>query len=91
MPAESTYAYKARDGNGEVVTGTIVATSADEVSARLRTEGKFVVAIEHNPLRMATHLDDDQIRRNEAAKRVTKDDVIAFSQQVSVIFTNCHL
>jgi type IV pilus assembly protein PilC len=85
VPAQSTYAYKARNAAGEVTAGTLVATSAEEVSARLRAEGQFVFEIDASPMRMFADLDEQQIRRNEAAKRVRRDDVIAFCQQLSVM------
>jgi type IV pilus assembly protein PilC len=85
MPAQSTYSYKARTGSGEVVGGTMIAGSAEEVSARLRAEGKFVFDIEASPLRALVELDEHQIRRNEAAKRVRREDVIAFCQQLAVM------
>ncbi|MCH7798647.1 MAG: type II secretion system F family protein [Planctomycetes bacterium] len=85
MSAQSTYAFKARTSSGEVVSGTMVAASADEVSARLRAEGQFVFEIEASPLRTAPELDKKQIRRNEAAKRVRRDDVIALCTQLSVM------
>ena len=85
MSAQSTYAFKARASSGEVISGTMVAESADEVSARLRAEGKFVFEIEASPLRAAPELDKKQIRRNEAAKRVRRDDVIAMCTQLSVM------
>ncbi len=85
MPAQSTYAYKARTSSGEVTGGTMVAGSAEEVSARLRAEGKFVFDIEASPLRALIELDHNQIRRNEAAKRVRREDVIAFCQQLAVM------
>ena len=85
MPAQSTYAYKARNAAGEVTAGTLVATSAEEVSARLRAEGHFVFEIDESPMRVLADLDEQQIRRNEAAKRVRREDVIAFCQQLSVM------
>ncbi len=85
MSAQSTYAFKARTSSGEVISGTMVAASADEVSARLRAEGQFVFEIEASPLRAAPELDKKQIRRNEAAKRVRRDDVIALCTQLSVM------
>ncbi|MHC4306002.1 MAG: type II secretion system F family protein [Planctomycetota bacterium] len=85
MPAQSTYAYKARNAAGEVMAGTVVATSAEEVSARLRAEGQFVFEIDESPMRVFADLDERQIRRNEAAKRVRREDVIAFCQQLSVM------
>ncbi|MCI0364887.1 MAG: type II secretion system F family protein [Phycisphaerales bacterium] len=85
MPAQSTYAFRARDSNGSVVSGSLVATSAEEVGARLRAEGKYVLSVQDNALRVTMALDEKQIRRNEAAKRVKRDDVISFCQQLSVM------
>jgi type IV pilus assembly protein PilC len=85
VPAQSTYAYKSRNAAGEVITGTMVAASAEEVTARLRAEGQFVFDIDERPMRVFADLDKQQLRRNEAAKRVRREDVIAFCQQLSVM------
>ncbi|TVQ52503.1 MAG: type II secretion system F family protein [Phycisphaerales bacterium] len=85
MSAQVTYGYKARDSHGEIVSGTIAASSAEEVGARLRAEGKYVLNVSEHALRSETGLDDYQIRRNEMAKRVSREDVITFCQQLSVM------
>ncbi len=85
MSVQSTYGYKARDKTGTVVTGTLIASSPEEVNARLRAEGKFVFEVEANPMRVDAQLDRKQIQRAEAAKRVKREDVIAFCQQLSVM------
>ena len=85
MPAQSTYAYKSRNAAGEITAGTMLAGSADEVGARLRAEGQFVFEIDERPMRVLADLDKEQLRRNEAAKRVRREDVIAFCQQLSVM------
>ncbi len=85
MPAQSTYTYTARNAAGEITAGTLVATSAEDVSAQLRAEGHFVFEINESPMRVLADLDEQQIRRNEAAKRVRREDVIAFCQQLSVM------
>ncbi len=85
MSAQSTYAYKARTSAGEVTRGTMVASSAEEVSASLRGEGLFAFEIEASALRATPTLDAHQIRRNEAAKRARRDDVIALCTQLSVM------
>ena len=85
MTAQSTYAYKARDARGQIVTGSLVAASAEEVGARLRSEGKYVITVRENALRAMTELDAAQVRMNEAAKRVKREDVIALAQQLSVM------
>ena len=85
MSAQSTFAYKARSSTGEVTSGRMVASSADEVSSRLRAEGQFVFEIKASALRASPDLGDEQIRRNVAAKRVRRDDVIALCTQLSVM------
>jgi len=85
VAAQSTYAYKARTSTGEIVTGTMVAASADEVSARLRADGHFVFDVESSALTAVAQLNEEQIRRNEAAKRVRREDVVAFCIQMSVM------
>jgi len=87
MTAESTFAFRARDTRGEVVTGAMTAPSATEVGTRLRQEGKFPIAITSQAMQSATlsPRDADQIRRLEASKRVRREDVIAFCQQLSVM------
>jgi type IV pilus assembly protein PilC len=83
--AQSTFAFKARDSSGDIVTGSMVASTADEVGARLRAEGKYVLNIDDKPMRGDVELDAMQVRRNEAAKRVRREDVIAFCQQLAVM------
>ena len=85
MPAQSTFAFKAKDSSGALVNGSVVATSADEVATKLRAEGKYVLSVREDALRASEQLDAAQIRRNEAAKRVKRDDVISFCQQLSVM------
>lgn len=85
MTAQSTYSYRARDRGGRIVTGNIVASTTQEVGARLRADGKTVLVIDNKPLSASPKLSSDQVRHNEAAKRVKRDDVISFAQQVSVM------
>ena len=40
----ATYSYTARDSSGNAVSGTLVASSVDEVSQLLRREGKYATA-----------------------------------------------
>lgn len=85
MTATRTYAYRARDTRGELVTGSMVADSADEVGARLRGEGKYVLSVSDHALTAADQLRPGDIIRGESAKRVRRDDVIAFAQQMGVM------
>jgi type II secretory pathway component PulF len=85
MTVQSIFIFTARDAAGTLVNGQMTAGSADEVGTRLRAEGKYVVAVQENSMRVEAALDERQIRRNEAAKRVRREDVIAFCQQLSVM------
>ncbi len=85
MPAQATFTFRVRESGGEIVSGQMSAASADEVALRLRNDGKYVVSIEERGLVDLPRLDREQIRRNEAAKRIKRDDVIAFSQQLAVM------
>lgn len=85
MPAQATFSYRVRDPHGEIIAGQMSAASAEEVALRLRNDGKYVVSVEERGLIDQPRLDKEQIRRNEAAKRIRRDDVIAFAQQLAVM------
>ena len=85
MAVQRTFSYKARDQSGDLITGSVVATTADEVSARLRGEGKYVLSVSDRALTETVELDSDAIIRNESARRVRRDDVIAFCNQIGVM------
>lgn len=85
MPAQSTFAYRAREADGRIVSGTMSAADAREVGNRLRADGKYLLDVDDRPMRGEVRLDAWQIRRNEAARRVRRDDVIAFCEQLSVM------
>jgi type IV pilus assembly protein PilC len=82
---QSTYAFRARDGAGGIVTGMLAGESADAVANRLRSEGKYVLSVKDNPGDITEELSIDEIRRQEAAKSVTREDVISFARELSVM------
>ena len=82
---QSTYAFRARDGAGGIVTGMLAGESADAVANRLRSEGKYVLSVKDNPGDITEELGIDEIRRQEAAKSVTREDVISFARELSVM------
>jgi type IV pilus assembly protein PilC len=82
---QRTYSFRARDAAGGLVSGALVASSADEVARRLRADGKFVLHVGDGPAAPAQAVDASEIRHAEAAKRVKRDDVIAFAQQIGVM------
>ncbi len=85
MTAQSTFAYRARESSGGVVTGSLAASSAEEVASRLRAEGKYVLSVDANALQVTDRHDQLQKRRNTLSRRVKREDVIAFCQQLSVM------
>ena len=85
MAAQSTYSFRVRDKTGQILTGSLIGESAAQIGARLRSEGKTILAISDKPLSAGSELDVRQIRRNEAARRVKREDVISFCQQLSVM------
>ncbi|MHC5022339.1 MAG: type II secretion system F family protein [Planctomycetota bacterium] len=85
MSVQRTYSFRALDASGKTITGTVSAESPEEVGARLRADGKFVLEVDSRPLRVTTDLDPEQIRHNEAARNVRREDVIAFCQQLSIM------
>lgn len=86
---KSTFFWRARDGAGRIVTGSTIAGSVDEVGSKLRSDGKFVVsvspadaAIEAEPARQDAPA---RGRARTAGGRVSRNDVVVFCQQMSVM------
>ncbi len=76
-----TYAYKARDSRGSIRTNTIEAESEHHVVQALRGEGLTVTEV-----RLAKSvIDVEEVQRRQAAKSVKREEVIAFSSQMSVM------
>jgi len=71
------YEYKARDGKGKVVTGTMESSSVDKLAEKLR-------AMEYMPTQIkkaSPAIDLDQF--SERFKRIKPEDLILFSVQLS--------
>ena len=81
-PAESTYAWRARDVDGSISSGTLSAVSENEVASRLRSEGRFVISIRQS----ASGESEPVIQTNESI-RFNRNDVIAFFRQLSVMLS----
>ena len=79
---ESTYAWRARDADGAISSGTISAVSEHEVASRLRSEGRFVISI-----RQSASGESEPVVQTTASNRFNRDDVIAFFRQLSVMLS----
>lgn len=76
-----TYAFTARDARGAGRAESIEAKSEHEAVRMLRAQGLTVTNI-----RLARSIIDmDEVRRRQAAKSVGRDEVIAFTAQLSVM------
>ncbi|MEM9415541.1 MAG: type II secretion system F family protein [Planctomycetota bacterium] len=73
------FTYKARDNQGEVITGTLDAATAEEAGNRLRSQGRFIVALSE------TQDGHDDWQPKTGRQRVKKKDVITFAHQLSVM------
>jgi type IV pilus assembly protein PilC len=87
--AKETFAWKARDTHGRELSGSQVAINESEVAGTLRSQGLFVTAIDPEPL-LQGDIKKVRTSRTEIAtvmsqRRVKRDDVIAFCQQLAVM------
>ena len=76
-----TYAYTARDALGVSRSDTVEAKAEHEAIRSLRADGLTVTDIRLS----GSVIDLDEIRRRQAAKKVNRDEVIAFAAQMSVM------
>ena len=75
------FSYKARDDRGSSQTGVIEARTRAEAMASLRQQGYTVTG-----LTIATQMvDTDAVLNAQAARRVKRDDVVAFANQLAVM------
>ena len=75
------FAYKARDDRGAPQTGVVEARSRVEAIANLKQQGYTVT-----DLSIATQMvDSDAVLNAQAARRVKRDDVVAFANQLAVM------
>ena len=79
------FTYKARDERGDLINGTINAATASEASRMLRGDGKFVLDVVAGVGREGVDEAIERYRTTQAARRVRRDDVIEFCQQMSVM------
>ena len=78
------FTYRARDLRGELIDGTINSESIMDASRVLRAEGKYVLDITPGVIKsMESRV--EQIRTAEAARRVSRPDVIEFCHQICVM------
>ena len=77
---ESTFAWRARDGDGTLCSGIMSAASASDVANRLRADGRYVVAIRESVTGMS---EEAPVERR--ASKLNRDGSIAFFRQISVM------
>lgn len=74
------FMYQARDGRGDLGSGTIAAANVDEAGQLLRADGKFVIKL--------TEVDDEPgggMSLAAHAKRCKRSDVIYFAHQMAIM------
>ena len=79
-----TYAYKVRDRQGKVVTGTLEAESVSIVAGKLRSMGYVPVSIESNE----TNLSAKEIKIPGFSGRIKLKEVAVFSRQFATMINS---
>lgn len=83
-PAERTFSYRARRQDGEIITGTRAGESPDAIASLLRSEGLVPTAIRTAETALPD-FDAEAVRRSEAIRRIRREDVAGFCQQLGVM------
>ncbi len=81
----SSFAWRARRSDGEVVTGTLVAADREAVADQLRHDGLIVTAIKPAGLHVDFDQEAVQIRASAGARRIKTADVAVICQQMGVM------
>ena len=79
---ESTFAWKARDTNGSVCSGTMSAVSHNDVANRLRSDGRYVISIRESATGTGHVAAADRFR-----PKMNRTDTISFFRQLSVMLS----
>ena len=79
---ESTFAWRARDTDGAVFSGTMSAVSQTEVAHRLRSDGRFVISIRESATGTLQDAPVDRFR-----PKMKRADTISFFRQLSVMLS----
>lgn len=89
LAVKETFAWRARDTHGRELSGSQSAASESEVAVTLRSQGLFVTAIDPEPLLQGATskatVTRDEISSAISQRKVKRDDVIAFCQQLAVM------
>lgn len=75
------FSYQARDAKGKAQTGVIESATEAEAIRRLRADGMTVTEVGLS----SELVDVEKLRTQQAAKNVKREDVIAFSAQLSIM------
>ncbi len=82
---ESTWSWSARTPEGESVSGSVVASTVEDVATRLRGDGLYITSIDNDPLQVISDREAESVRRGLRARRVKRSEVTGFCQQLSVM------
>lgn len=80
------FAYEARDGKGQLISGAVNAGSLAEASRQLRNEGKFIVHLaEGDAPAGSSSADQLALPAASSGGKIRRDDVINFSHQMAIM------
>ncbi len=75
------FTFQAREGNGELITGTLEAPSVADVGRMLRAQGKFVVKVTDAVIKP----DEKKVVIASGGHKVKREEVIHFAHQLAVM------
>jgi type IV pilus assembly protein PilC len=76
----TTFAYTARDTLGQSVTGTLLADSPEEATAKLRSEGKYPTSLNRTDQARPT-----PIAASHRGIKISRSELIQFSTQLAIM------
>src|SRR2546423_4357280 len=77
-----TFAFTARDGQGNAVTGTLMANTVSEVGQMLRNDGKYPITV--RPVDDVS-LPGDSRTTSGMGIKISRKELIQFSQQIAIM------
>ena len=85
MSIASTYAYRARDLQGEPVTGTLTADTPEGAVAQLRSDGLIVTGIRDASVTAQVEAEAVVVQAKQKARRIRRSDVVSMCQELGVM------
>ncbi|MCH2132428.1 MAG: type II secretion system F family protein [Phycisphaerales bacterium] len=85
MTAVTTYAYRARNQDGQAVSGTLSAETPEQAASQLRVDGLVITGLRDASATAQVEADVLVVKARQRARRVRRGDVVAMCQELGVM------